>query len=359
MHEQVKRLLELPKYEQKSEEWFKQRNGKFTASSISSVLKMDHNATFDYIEQYKLDPNEIIRPDKCANQYTSKEQFFYNKCTSAPFTGNIATFWGQKYEQVVADIYSVNHNVKLYEFGLIEHPEYNWMGASPDGITEDGIMLEIKCPSRRKITGIAPFYYYIQCQIQMETCNLDYCDFVEYNFVEYATRVEFVDDSTLDFTPIEKGILIQINKFKDSLDNEYIYPPKELIKDLVGMIEWSDNVINNYITNNDLAVVKYDKDSGFIHCVRLCGRCIGITNITSIRSPECDKYCRENLFIKTVYWKVKDKSEFRIKRSKEWFKLNLPVINTAYLEFIDYKKNDKYKDYVEEPVKKRVKYIKR
>ena len=47
------------------------------------------------------------------------------------------------------------------------------MGASPDGITDDGVMVEIKCPPKRKFTKTVPPHYKMQVLGQLEVCNLD------------------------------------------------------------------------------------------------------------------------------------------------------------------------------------------
>jgi hypothetical protein len=57
---------------------------------------------------------------------------------------------------------------------------YNWLGGSPDGITESGKLLEIKCPLRRKITDEVPEHYMPQLQLLMEILNLEECDFIQY-----------------------------------------------------------------------------------------------------------------------------------------------------------------------------------
>ena len=62
-------------------------------------------------------------------------------------------------------------------FGCIRHPTINFLAASPDGIDEDGTMIEIKCVYSRKITGIPKKVYYDQMQLQMEVCNLNKCIF--------------------------------------------------------------------------------------------------------------------------------------------------------------------------------------
>jgi hypothetical protein len=49
-------------------------------------------------------------------------------------------------------------------------------------------MLEIKNISNRIIDGIPKEEYWVQMQIQMETCDLDECDFVETRFKELKWR---------------------------------------------------------------------------------------------------------------------------------------------------------------------------
>ena len=97
---------------------------------------------------------------------------------------------GVKYEPVTILIYEDMYKTKVEEFGCIQHPEYNFIGASPDGINIDetnnkfGKMLEIKNIVNREITGIPKTEYWIQTQIQMETCDLNECDFLETRFSE-------------------------------------------------------------------------------------------------------------------------------------------------------------------------------
>ena len=55
-------------------------------------------------------------------------------------------------------------------------------------------MLEIKCPPVRKIDGIIPHNYWLQMQLQLETCDLEECDFLECKLVEYADEEEYYED---------------------------------------------------------------------------------------------------------------------------------------------------------------------
>ena len=98
-----------------------------------------------------------------------------------PFTGNKATRHGQKYEDEAIEHYCKLYNKKTYSFGLIPHSTISWLGGSPDDITHDGIMIEVKCPLFRKIImGEIPEHYVSQVKMNMEICKLDKSVFIEY-----------------------------------------------------------------------------------------------------------------------------------------------------------------------------------
>jgi hypothetical protein len=70
---------------------------------------------------------------------------------------------------------------EVLSFGLLIHPEYSWLGGSPDGITTDGILLEVKCPLRRKIIhGEVPHHYLSQVLLNLEICDLELAHFIEF-----------------------------------------------------------------------------------------------------------------------------------------------------------------------------------
>jgi hypothetical protein len=54
-------------------------------------------------------------------------------------------------------------------------------------------MVEIKNIYNREMDGIPSEQYWIQIQIQLETCNLCFCDFVETRFKEYSYE-DFIED---------------------------------------------------------------------------------------------------------------------------------------------------------------------
>ncbi len=292
MDRRVVKLLQKEQYKQKTEEWYNERKNLITASSASNLLVKDDKTCDPYIKTYGLE-DIFDKNGKCCNPYSSKQEYISEKINKSSFKGNIATYWGQKYEQVAIDLYSNLTGKNVLDFGLIKHPNHRWLASSPDGITNDGIMVEIKCPFRRKITGIPPFYYWIQVQLQLEVCNLDYCDFVEYEFMEFDTEEEFLDEEILDIKTIYKGLFIKIEKTQftnepcDPSEMTYIYPDKNKLKDTVKLIEWKNEIL------------KQNKNDKFL------------------------KYS-------PIYWKVVDSSIVRIKKDYYWFS---SIVNTLEKEW--------------------------
>ena len=55
-------------------------------------------------------------------------------------------------------------------------------------------MLEVKNIYNRDIDGNPKEEYWIQMQIQLETCDLEICDFLETRFKEYELEEEYFED---------------------------------------------------------------------------------------------------------------------------------------------------------------------
>ena len=155
--QEVQKLLQIPQTVQRSPEWFEQRNNAITASDIPTALG--------------------------ENKYKSAWSLLMDKCNAnpKPFVGNNATRWGTHYEDTAIEKYSELRGKEVLSFGLLIHPEYSWLGGSPDGITKDGILLEVKCPLSRKIVhGEIPEHYKSQVLLNLEICNLEMAHFIEF-----------------------------------------------------------------------------------------------------------------------------------------------------------------------------------
>lgn len=183
MHERVKELIEQNYADQKSDAWLALRGTMLTASDVATSIG--------------------------DNPYEKPSSLVMKKCgLGEKFLGNDATRHGEKYEPVARDIYCAQTGEVAHEIGLVQHRVHKWLGGSPDGITENGILLEIKCPLKRKIENKVPKHYLAQLQVLMETLDLEVCDFIQYRPDPYefvVTRVQRDRQWFADKLPIMKA----------------------------------------------------------------------------------------------------------------------------------------------------------
>ncbi len=227
---QIRRLRDIPQPTQRTKEWHESRYHMITASNISKALGSEAQR------------NSLIY-EKC------KPLVIYEGGSGG---GSVNTetsmHWGVKYEPVTKMIYEQMYCTQVAEFGCIPHPQYPFIGASPDGIVIDpdheryGHMVEIKNIFNREITGIPKEEYWIQMQIQMETCDLDYCDFVETRIKEYETVELALADQTREY----KGILLHfvrkmlVAKADEVYDGSphYVYMPLDTPFTQESITQW-------------------------------------------------------------------------------------------------------------------------
>ena len=165
-------LKKQPVIKQRSEEWYNIRNTLITASDFGQALKK--------------------------GKFGSQKDFIKKKCgyETQYFDSSIpAIQWGVRYEEVANMFYKMKYEVEVHEFGLLAHPKHKFIGASPDGISDLGIMLEIKCPFKRKRTDTIPDQYYYQVQGQLEVCDLYECDYLECYITEYDDYESMINDT--------------------------------------------------------------------------------------------------------------------------------------------------------------------
>lgn len=158
IHPSVPRTLKRKQYEQRTEEWYDVRKGLITASDAGGALNIP-----------------AFKGQRHPRQDCLKQK------TTGSFTGNHMTRHGQLYEDDVRERAMNALGECAWEVGLLLHDKYPWLGASPDGITSSGKLIEIKCPYKRKpIPNHVPDVYYAQIQIQLEVTDLDQCLFVQW-----------------------------------------------------------------------------------------------------------------------------------------------------------------------------------
>jgi putative phage-type endonuclease len=174
MKNQLKIVHELNKHpfvKQRSPEWYKIRNSLITASDFGQAMNK--------------------------GKFGNQNDFFRKKVGYEPdtFDGSSPPLqWGIRYEEVANKFYKKRMNVTVFEYGIMKHPKYDFIGASPDGVSDTGVMLEIKCPYNRKNSQQIHEQYKLQIQGQLEVCDLEYCDYLECYIKEYDTLEQAIDD---------------------------------------------------------------------------------------------------------------------------------------------------------------------
>jgi len=157
----VRSILAKPRVLPLTTEWHNMRGKLLTASAMAACLG--------------------------ENVYCDSEALFKRKTNQCEaFQGNTATRWGQTYELEASQVYSVLTGMTLINepIGLIIHP-YEKDGqkryaATPDFITTNGIVVEIKCPYSRRIRHEMPRHYVAQLQMQLEVTGAVVGHFVQY-----------------------------------------------------------------------------------------------------------------------------------------------------------------------------------
>jgi len=237
IREQIEYLRKQPQPTQKSEEWYRERHTLLTASNIWKAVGSPAQQNSLIVE--KCTPFVLQ-----TYQQTSASGGGGGYCNTAS-----PMHWGNKYEPLTRMVYEHMYRTVVEDFGCIKHAQYPFIGASPDGINVDpenpryGRMLEIKNIVNRNITGIPLEKYWIQVQIQLETCGLDLCDFVETRFKEYS-REEFYRDigGTSDTTHTYRGIILY---FLEGCAGApiYEYMPLWVKHDPTVIQNWTDSQI--------------------------------------------------------------------------------------------------------------------
>jgi putative phage-type endonuclease len=153
-----KRQQSLQAAETGSSAWLKERSQRISGSEIAALIgKTPYLSALKYFKQ----KSGQIKRD-VPNQYMVAH--------------------GNKFELEAACVYSAitGRSLILDNPGSVTHPSFEWLAATPDFITVDGLLIEIKCPKTRKITHEIPRHYYPQVQLQLHVCQLEYCHFVQY-----------------------------------------------------------------------------------------------------------------------------------------------------------------------------------
>jgi hypothetical protein len=287
--DKVDYLLSLNNHSQGSPEWYIKRGTLLTASNSYKAFGSD----------------------------SSKNSLIYEKCQA--FNGKAPIFstvnmpisleWGHMFEPASVALYEYMFDTKIGNLGCMAHPQYDFIGASPDGINIldssplYGRIIEIKNVLSRVIDGYPTMEYWIQMQQQMEVCNIDLCDFIETKYYRYDYYNDFVEDSLND------------NIMRSKCEN---------IKGIVI------HTIDGFESLPIIDMCKEDWDEYHTNLVDELG----------------------NKWIRTIYYRLDDWSCVVVPRNKKWFdKVALPTLSNLW-NTINTEKNI---DYSHRAPKKRIK----
>lgn len=159
-HPKVAELQLRQQWVQRTPEWYAKRRELLTASDVAAALDIPPYASY---------------------RGSSRADLLKKKIANKPLLYNTAIMHGVKHEDDARRLVEEAIGESIQEYGLLVHPQYPWLGASPDGVSSLGKMVEIKCPMRRHVVpGEVPHHYYPQVQVQLEVCDLDTALFVQY-----------------------------------------------------------------------------------------------------------------------------------------------------------------------------------
>ncbi|XP_014679849.1 PREDICTED: uncharacterized protein LOC106819776 [Priapulus caudatus] len=202
-----------------SKQWFSFRAGRITASMVKAVCRTPLQ-----------NPSKSLIKNIC---YPGSKKFY-----------SLQTQWGCDHESDAKKQYietaRTNHkNFVWRDSGLVIHPSYPYMGATPDGIGAcdccGEFVIEIKCPycernSAKISTAIDclethdgtlrlkrshSYYYQVQCQLLM--CNKKFCD-----FVVWTTRDFFCERIVIDSKFCHEMVEKSKNFFKSAVLPELV-----------------------------------------------------------------------------------------------------------------------------------------
>ena len=277
---QIDYLRSKPQPAQRTPEWYAFRRNLITASNAYKAFESQASK------------NQLIY-EKCKEKVKEKEEKEEDDIVEKQVNTSSSLHWGQKYESVSVALYEYIYNTKVGDFGCIQHDTHSYIGASPDGINilpsspRFGRMLEIKNVVSREIDGIPKKEYWIQMQLQMETCNLYECDFLETQFKEYETHSEFLLDENVEY----RGIILQYATEYGGL--KYIYSPVGLT--LLELDKWETDTV----AMDNGAMDKGAMDTGLE-------------------------------WIYTHYWKIEKISCVLVERNRRWFQSNVAGLTALW-----------------------------
>jgi len=215
---------------QRTDDWFKQRKGRVTASAVGAILG---------VAPYS-NRNDVMR--RMVREYQGLE---------SEFKGNVATEYGTFHEDGAIKEFELETGLSVKNAPFIISEKYDWLGASPDSIISDKQILEIKCPYGLRNGGDFKSidkqeHYYAQMQLQMHCTGADECWF--YQWQPTKTMLELVKFNQEYFDKMFKVLESFYKEYLEIRDKPIEHDSKEL-----------NDLMDTYIKNKELISSLQDK----------------------------------------------------------------------------------------------------
>lgn len=154
---------------QGTEEWLQARVGKITASRIADLVAETKSGPAASRKNYLAELLVERLTGEPTEQFVSKEMQR-----------------GIDLEPDARSLYELETGVGVDQVGFIQHPQYEFSGASPDGLIGNDGAIEIKCPNTATHidtlrSRTVPSRYYLQIQWVLECAGRQWCDYVSYD----------------------------------------------------------------------------------------------------------------------------------------------------------------------------------
>ena len=155
--------------EQHSEAWYSARCGRVTGTRFKNLVSKETT------DSYK----DLITNIAC-EIITGKQEESYS---------NAMMEYGLETEPLARAKYEELFETEIQTVGFItpdeDHKYHQWIGISPDGLTLDNGLIEIKCPLARTHfeyieRNVLPSEYRYQVQGQLFVSEASYCDFMSF-----------------------------------------------------------------------------------------------------------------------------------------------------------------------------------
>lgn len=165
-HPASQAICRMPQIQQHTEQWHASRQVRLTGSVVGVIFNAPKSKKPANPTQLWACGDGMFRNKraKCIPKDMTRTSTLHAGCQYAP----APIVHGNVHEKVAFTHYEEEAGTFLFNVGLVEHPKYPFLGASPDALRMDRpTLVEFKCPFRRDDALLAASYW-PQCQLQMQ-----------------------------------------------------------------------------------------------------------------------------------------------------------------------------------------------